>query len=117
MDNLKMILFDGTELSTDDRNPLPEHMRNGVFLHLICMPCPLPSEPMGRGVRAKMRQKARQQPPRPFSLPDERGIRMLMLAAAAIVLMFLILTMAAAREDERMGIRFEGEGVKHRDQS
>lgn len=42
MDNLKMILFDGTELSTDDRNPLPEHMRNGVFLHLICMPCPFP---------------------------------------------------------------------------
>ena len=42
---------------------------------------------------------------------------MLMLAAATIGLMFLILTMAAAREDERMGIRFEGEGVKHRDQS
>ena len=40
-----------------------------------------------------------------------------LLAAAAIVLMFLILAMAAAREDEQMGIRFEGEGVKHHDQS
>ena len=42
---------------------------------------------------------------------------MLMLAAAAIGLMFLILPKSAAREDDRMGIRFEGEGVKHRDQS
>lgn len=47
----------------------------------------------------------------------ERGICMLMFMATAIALLFLSLTLAAAREDERMGIRFEGEGVKHRDQS
>ena len=42
---------------------------------------------------------------------------MLMLAEAVIVLLILSLTRSAALEDERMGIRFEGEGVKHRDQS
>ena len=42
---------------------------------------------------------------------------MLILASAAITLLFLILSLAAAREDERMGIRFEGEGRKGHDQS
>ncbi|MGN0990221.1 MAG: hypothetical protein ACI4O4_02075 [Candidatus Ventricola sp.] len=42
---------------------------------------------------------------------------MLILTSASIALLFLILTKAAAQEDDRMGIRFDGEGVKQRDQS
>lgn len=54
---------------------------------------------------------------KPFSMMSEREIRMMMLEAALIALLFLILSRSAAREDERMGIRFYGEGVKQRDQS
>lgn len=42
---------------------------------------------------------------------------MLMLAAAVIAMLFLVCSRAAAREDERMGIRFAGEGRESHDQS
>lgn len=35
---------------------------------------------------------------------------MLMFMAAVIAMLFLVCSRAAAREDELMGIRFEGEG-------
>ena len=78
------------------------------------MLCPFPLN-RWEGVSVQNTTKGPATTPRPFSLPDERGIFILMLAAASIAMLFLVCSRSAAREDERMGIRFEGEGVMRRD--